>query len=385
MGGRKDNVMIKGVFIISIFFVLYSYLGYPISLWIISFFRRKNIVTGPLLPTVTIVLTVYNEAARVSQKIDNIFKLDYPRDKLQVIVASDGSTDGTNNIVKEYEVSNIDLLELSERKGKEAAQKEAVRHSKGEIIVFTDVATMLDTGSLKKIVSNFTDPSVGCVSSEDRLMDKSGKPAGEGLYVRYEMWLRRLESLVNSLVGLSGSFFAARREVCEDFSGELQSDFRTVLNAVKLGLRGVSDPEAIGWYEDIVEEKKEFSRKVRTVIRGLTVFFRHLEFLNILKYGLFSYQYFCHKLLRWFVPFFLVLALLSNILLITGLSWWVLLLALQTMFYGLAFLGWRTNASVFGMITKIPTYFVTVNASIFVAWIRFLRGERITMWTPSKR
>ena len=373
------------VFIVSVLLVLHAYLGYPLSLWLVSIFHRKISVRNAISPTVTIILTVYNEAGRIRQKIDNMLHLQYPKDKLQIIVASDGSSDATNSVVGEYRTSGIELLEIKERAGKEAAQKEAVKYARGEVFVFTDVATMFDTDSLKKIVSNFADTSVGCVSSEDRIMDKNGKPAGEGIYVRYEMWLRKLESIVNSLVGLSGSYFAARREVCRDFSGDMQSDFRTVLNAVKLGLRGISDPEVIGWYEDIVEEKKEFSRKIRTVVRGLTVFFRHLEFFNIFKYGLFSYQYFCHKLLRWLVPFFLVLAFLSNILLITDSSWWVLLLALQTMFYGLAFLGWSINASVFGMITKIPTYFVTVNASIFVAWIRFLKGERITMWTPSKR
>ena len=348
--------------------------------------HRKNVAKSPIVPSVSIILAVHNEEERIRQKIFNIQSLDYPKDIFQIIVVSDGSWDTTSDIVREYARSGgVKLIELPSKSGKETAQKEATRHANGEILVFTDVATMLSTDALRQIVSNFADPSVGCVSSEDVLYRKDGRPAGEGIYVRYEMWLRRLESRVGSLVGLSGSFFAARKEVCAEFSGEMQSDFRTVLNAVRLGLRGVSDPRAIGKYEDIVEEKGEFKRKVRTVIRGLTVFFNHIEFLNVFRYKIFSYQYFCHKLLRWLVPAFLITALLSNALLSVRSLWWILLLIVQVGFYSMALCGWIKGPSWLGIITKIPTYFLTVNLSILVAWIRFARGERIVMWIPSKR
>lgn len=373
------------IFAACVLLVFYAYLGYPISLWLFARLRCRDVENGLIVPNVTIILTVYNEGAKIQKKIENILNLEYPKDKLQVIIASDGSSDETNEVIREYGKFGIDILDLPERKGKESAQKEAVQHAIGEVLVFTDVATILDPSAIKQIVSNFADPTVGCVSSEDLIVDKSGKPVGEGMYIRYEMWLRRLESRVNSLIGLSGSFFAARKEVCKDFSGEMQSDFRTVLMAVKLGMRGVSDPEAIGRYEDIVEEKKEFSRKVRTVVRGLTVFFNHSEFLNIFRYGFFSYQYFCHKLLRWLVPIFLFLALILNLSLALESSWWFFLLGFQLSFYLLGVFGWLKGSSWLGLITKIPTYFVTANFSILVAWIRFLRGERITMWAPSKR
>jgi hypothetical protein len=198
------------------------------------------------------------------------------------------------------------------------------------------------------------------------------------------MWLRRLESEVGSLIGLSGSFFAARKEVCRDFSGEMQSDFRTVLNSLRLGLRGVSDPEAVGSYLDVSDETREFDRKVRTVIRGLTVFFNHLEFLNIFRYGLASYQFFCHKLLRWMVPVFLITALLANLSL-AGRSPFFLLLVAQIGFYGLAIWGWRSKGVSRNLLIKIPMYFVTVNASILAAWWKYLRGERVVMWSPTRR
>ena len=202
----------------------------------------------------------------------------------------------------------------------------------------------------------------------------------------YEMWLRRLESRVNSLVGLSGSFFAARKDVCRDFSGEMQSDFRTLLNSKRLGYRGVSDPSAIGYYLDIAEGDKEFERKIRTVIRGLTVFFNNLEFLNPIKYGFFSYQYFCHKLLRWMVPFFLLTAFVTNGVLAMDFSGYYYLFLFHSLFYALGL--WGMQAKSFSgnrLLIKIPMYFLTVNAAIVVGWWRYLKGQRMVMWTPSAR
>jgi len=377
--------MVEIFFIGSIFLTFFAYFGYPFSLYLLSIFRRKVVKKANFFPEVTMIITAYNEEKRIKEKLDNTLALEYPGEKLQILVASDGSTDQTNAIVKDYEKSNIKLLTIEKRQGKETAQKEAVKRANGEVIIFTDVATYLDPAGLKEIVLNFADPSVGCVSSEDRLVGKAGKPSGEGFYVRYEMWLRRLESKINSLVGLSGSFFAARKEVCQDFSGEMQSDFRTVLESVKIGLRGVSDPGAIGYYQDVSDESLEFDRKVRTVIRGLTVFFRNLEFLNLFQYGFFSYQFFCHKLLRWLVPLFLCIALVSNFILAVKSYLFLILLLGQLIFYGLAFWGWKYETGISKVFVKIPTYFIIVNASIFVAWWRYLRGQRLVMWTPSER
>jgi hypothetical protein len=199
------------------------------------------------------------------------------------------------------------------------------------------------------------------------------------------MWLRALESQVHSLVGLSGSFFAARKEVCRDFSADMQSDFRTLLNSMRLGLRGVSDPEAVGYYLDIADSRREFDRKVRTVLRGLTVFFRNLEFLNPFCYGTFSYLYFCHKLLRWLVPLFLLSALLSNIFLAVGSPSYSFILLLHCAFYGIALYGLFKPVSADRTTVKIPLYFLTVNAAILVAWFRYFSGNRMVMWTPSQR
>jgi cellulose synthase/poly-beta-1,6-N-acetylglucosamine synthase-like glycosyltransferase len=377
--------MMELIFLAAVAAVLHAYAGYPLTLRLLGLFRQKEVRRGPFQPSVTLIITACNEERRIGMKLENSLALDYPREKLQVVVASDGSTDGTNEIVRRYARHGVELLEFPVRRGKESAQKDAVQHASGEILVFSDVATRLDPDGLSTIVANFADPTVGCVSSVDRVVGRDGKPCGEGFYVRYEMWLRELESRVNSLVGLSGSFFAARKEVCRDFSAEMQSDFRTVLNSMKLGLRGVSDPGAIGYYEDISDGKREFDRKVRTVLRGLTVFFRNLEFLDPLRYPLFSYQYFCHKLLRWLAPLFLCVALTANVVLSVGSAFYSILLLCHVAFYGIAFAGWKAKSPPSNVALKIPLYFVTVNWAILVAWWRYLMGNRVIMWAPSER
>jgi cellulose synthase/poly-beta-1,6-N-acetylglucosamine synthase-like glycosyltransferase len=374
------------IFWSSIFLALFAYFGYPVTLKLFTMIHKKNVERAPVTPLVSLIITAFNEEKRIREKLENTMKLDYPRDKLQVIIASDGSTDGTHAIVKEYADRGVELFEVPDRKGKENAQAEAVKIAKGEVFVFSDTATRLDPQGLREIVSNFADPSVGCVSSEDRMIsDGGGDVGGEGFYVKYEMWLRALESQCNSVVGLSGSFFAARREVCVDFSAKMQSDFRTLLSSMKCGMRGVSDSKAIGYYQDIKDKSREFQRKVRTVLRGLTVFFNHPEFLNVFKFGLFSYQYICHKLLRWLVPIFLITALVAGVMLVGSSTFYTVVFIAQVVFYGAAVFGMIFPTATKIVFIKIPSFFIIVNASILIAWIKFFKGERVVLWQPSVR
>ena len=377
--------MLEYFFALSLFLILFAYFGYPVSLTILGIFKSKTNKKEIFYPEVTIIIAAYNEENMIEEKIKNTLSINYPRQKMQIIVTSDGSTDRTNEIAARYQNLGIELLINNERKGKENAQKMAVMKSKGEIIVFTDIGTRLDPLGVEQIVSNFKDSKIGCVSSEDRLIRNDGDHSGEGFYVQYEMWLRRLESKVNSVVGLSGSFFAARKTVCKDFSPELDSDFSTLLNCLKMGLRGICDPMAIGYYRDISNSQREFERKVRTVLRGITVFFKNTEFLNIFKYGLFSYQYFCHKLLRWLVPGFLIFEITTNIILaITSLVYFFILaiqffIFIVVLFYRIGYF------QFFSKSIKIPTYFLVVNAAIFVAWYRYFKQDRIIIWEPTRR
>lgn len=373
------------IFWFSLIFIVYTYFGYPLMLVLISLLRNHPVNRGEITPGVSFIITAFNEEKRIKQKIENTLMQDYPKEKMEIIVASDCSTDRTDEIVNSYRLQGVKLVRAPERRGKENAQQYAVDNASGEILVFSDVATILQKDGVAKIAKNFCDPTVGCVSGEDKLIDKDGKVSGEGTYVRYEMLLRNLETQVNTLVGLSGSFFAARKEVCRDWAIDLQSDFNTVLNSVKRGLRGVSDPESIGYYKNITDEKKEFERKTRTVLRGISVFMKSLQLLNPLRYGLFSWQFFSHKLCRWLVPFAMIIVFLSNSILIPHSRVYLLAFIVQSAFYFIALGGMWTNLFVTKQCLKIPSFFVLVNLSILHAWFRYFKGEQVVRWNPSER
>lgn len=373
------------LFYISFLIIFYAYFGYPISLYFLNYIKCNPINKHYFSPQVSIIIAAHNEEKNVYDKIINCLNVDYPADKLQIIVVSDGSTDKTNEIVQSFLDRGVQLIVSPERRGKEFAQKIALHESRGEIVVFSDVATRIEPRGIHEIVANFADPSVGCVSSYDRLLSQDGSPCGEGAYVRYEMWIRKLESNINTLVGLSGSFFASRKEYCPDLTSDIDSDFVTVLNTVRHGKRAILDSEAVGLYKDLSDSKKEFQRKVRTVLRGMTCFFKNLEMLNAFKFGFFSYQLFCHKLLRWLVPFFLISFFVSNIFLITDSSFYLFFIISQVIFYVLCFLCHIKIISLRYVWSKIPYYFVMSNIAITHAWFDFLRGVRLHTWQPTSR
>ena len=370
----------------SVGLIIYAYAGYPLALSVLSLWKQQGVKKADVYPPVTFIITAYNEEKRITEKLENTLKLAYPRSSLEVFVASDCSSDRTDEIVKSYTDRGIRLVRATARKGKEAAQKLAVEAASGEILIFSDVATILPENAVSNIVRNFHDPTVGCVSSVDRFLDQNGRVSGEGAYVRYEMLLRSLETKVNSLVGLSGSFFAARRSVCGEWASDLQSDFNTLLSTVRQGLRGVSDPDTVGYYRNIMDEKKEYERKVRTVLRGIAVFMGNLHLLNPVRYGLFSWQLFSHKLCRWLVPFGLILAFLANLALATrGQFLYQITLCFQAVFYAVGAVGWAVPAIGGRGVGKIIAFFLVVNISILHAWYRYWRGERIVNWQPSER
>src|SRR5438552_13743091 len=210
-------MIVEAIFWSAVLFIFYAYVGYPAALIALSAFRARSPRKGSITPAVSLIITAYNEEKRIQEKIENSLNQDYPRDRLEVIVASDCSHDRTDEIVRSYECQKITLVRASERQGKEATQKLAVQAASGEILVFSDVATTLRPDGISTLVENFYDSTVGCVSSVDRVVDPDGRISGEGAYVRYEMFLRDLETRVNTVVGLSGSFFGARREVCQDW------------------------------------------------------------------------------------------------------------------------------------------------------------------------
>jgi glycosyltransferase involved in cell wall biosynthesis len=359
--------------------VVYAYAGYPFALWMLSLVRHRPVRKTPITPSVTFVITAHNEEARLVPKIENTLAQAYAG-RMEILVASDCSTDRTDEIAQSY-APRVRVVRAGERLGKEAAQGLAVRVANGDILVFSDVATMLEPRGVATVVQNFADPSVGCVSSTDRFLDADGRPSGEGAYVRYEMFLRRLETRVNTLVGLSGSFFAVRRSLCDSWATDRQSDFMILLRSVDRGLRGVLDEDSIGYYQNIADERLEFHRKIRTVVRGLYVLATHGRLLNPFRYGMFAWQLASHKLCRWLVPVALLSALVANAVLLPQSLLYGLLWILQTAFYVTAAIGWRVRSR----LMRVPTFFVLANLAVLVAWFRFVRGDRIAMWRPSDR
>ena len=374
------------IFFLSVFFVIYSYALYPLCLKLLPIKQLITAAEPAEWPTISLIITAHNEASRIAEKLDNSLAINYPKDKLHIIVASDCSSDSTDNIVTSYSDKGIQLVRADQHLGKEYAQYCAIQHSTGDIIVFSDVSTDIPVDAITTLASYFTDPKVGAVSSEDRFISDGGKIVGESAYVRYEMWLRALESQHAGLVGLSGSFFAARRAiVIHDWDTQSPSDFNTALQTSKAGLIAISCPDVLGYYKDIKDEKKEYSRKVRTVIRGITALARHTEVLNPATFGLFSFQVISHKLLRWAVPWFLLLAALSNIALI-GNHWLYNTAALaQLLLYGMALSGWRSTQLRQNVAIRIVFFFIQVNLAIAEATIKFITGTRMTVWAPSAR
>jgi cellulose synthase/poly-beta-1,6-N-acetylglucosamine synthase-like glycosyltransferase len=373
------------LFWVSVFAIFYAYFGYPLLLMILPERKSTDSKNSNSHPKVTLIITAYNEAGKIEEKLRNALELSYPSELLEIIVASDASSDGTHERVLSFEDKGIRLVRLPIRKGKEHAQAEAVSEAKGEILVFSDVATFLPRDTIRQFVASFEDPEIGCVSSEDVFLDNPESKSGEGIYVKYLMWLRKLETQSGSVVGLSGSLFATRKEVARGLRGDLQSDFYMALRAVSMGYRAVSNPAIKGYYKDIRSGIKEFDRKVRTVNRGLTVFFKNLSLLDPFKYKFFSVRLFSHKMMRWLIPFLLMVSFFSSLLLSPNSLSYFALWGIQAIFYFLALLGYFLPFFKKTFFVRIPFYFSLVNLSILVAWFQFIAGKRIVMWEPSRR
>lgn len=372
------------LFWLALFLVFYAYLGYPLLLSAIALFVRRPaaISETEYWPTATLILPVYNEARVIDAKLKNLDSLHYPRDRLRVLIVSDGSTDQTQQQVQAYRGDlQIQFLVQERRQGKAAALNLGLRHTTSELVIFSDASIMLDADALRHIVRPFQDARIGCVSGED-LIPGGG---GEGLYGRYELFLRNLESRVSSIAGASGSFYAMRTALCTPFLPGLAPDFLSVLVTVEKGYRAISESRAHGTMSSTKSTRGEFTRKVRTLIRGMTALWYARGLLNPFRSGWFALVLWSHKLARWGVPFFLVVALLANVWLLDQ-PFYLFTGMVQLGFYLLAILalfeiGW-VRASLFG---KIAMYFTVVNSAILIAWIQFLAGTRLEIWEPTKR
>lgn len=372
-------------FWVSVAGVFYAYFGYPLVLWLLAIARRPDRTALPgtteYSPSLSLVIPAHNEGDVIRRKIENSLSLKVPGE-YQVVVISDGSTDDTASIAGSFaDEYCITFIDIPERKGKANALNIGVQNATGEIVVFSDASIILDRNALIEVAKPFDDPNIGCVSGEDKI-DGGG---GEGLYGKYELLLRRLESASGSIVGASGSFYAQRRGLVTEFPEGVAPDFLSVLKTIEQGYRAVTCPLAIGYMTSVVETREEFRRKVRTVIRGMTALFNNKRLLNPFRFPLTSFFLLSHKLMRWLVPFLLIVAFVTNLFLI-GYSVYPLFLSIQCVPYLLSGMGFVAPALASRyMIVRIPLFFSISNAAILIAWVQYLLGVRQEIWGPSKR
>jgi cellulose synthase/poly-beta-1,6-N-acetylglucosamine synthase-like glycosyltransferase len=365
--------------------VFYAYVGYPLLLRLLApgdNDAARSADDDAALPTVTMLVPAHNEMANIGAKLTNTKTLDYPAGKLEVIFISDGSTDGTTEAVRAVLDDRTRVLEITTRGGKAGALNAGLAHARHDIVVFTDASILLEPHALRAIVRPFADPKVGCVSGEDRIAGSGG----EALYGRYELFIRRQEARLHSIVGASGSFYAQRRAICEPFIPNVAPDFWSVLKTVEKGYRALAEPEASGHMAAVERAAEEFERKVRTLLRGMTTLGRDSHLLNPFRYGAFAWCLFSHKVVRWLVPVFLLVCLVSSGVLAFHSWFYAGLFALQAVFYLLALAGLAgVPVLASSLPAKVAVYFTTTNAAALVAWVKYFSGVRQEIWAPSRR
>ena len=377
------------IFWVLVVIIIYVYFGYPVVLILWGFLKGSEpIKKGDSLPKVTLIITAHNEGKIIRRKIENTLSLDYPKEKLEVIVASDGSTDETDEIVAQYASRGVRLEHLPGRKGKTATQNHAVLKSSGEVIVFSDANAMYERAAIKKLVRNFDDNRVGCVCGELKYTNSSESVAasGENLYWKYEKFLKRKESHISSLLGVTGSIYAVRRALYVPLKQDIISDFVEPLEIVRNRHKIVYEPEAISFEKASVDMKTEFKRKTRIVTRSIRGLFNERELLNPFKYGIFSIQLISHKLLRWAVPLFLIGLFVSNLFLSDNGNIYRILLIFQIVFYLSALVGWFFE--LIGSKIKlfyIPYYFCMVNLAALIGWFKCLAGQKEVIWETTRK
>lgn len=376
--------MLEFVLIGSIAMLAYIYAGYPLLAILLGHLLRRPVVRGQELPSATIIICAYNEEKHIAEKVRNVLALDYPKDRLDIIVASDSSDDATDEIVSSYSAAGVRLLRIEGRLGKTACQNAAAAASGGELLVFTDATTMLDTQALRVMARNFHDPTVGCVAGRLAYVTHGDSATGRGgtSYWGYEIALRTAESALGSLIGVSGCLYAVRRAAYRPIAPELISDFVIAMDMREQGLRTVLEPGAVCFEQTLDRADRELAMRIRVGLRSLSALAGRRRFLNPMHYGFFAWQLLSHKLLRYLSPLFIVLALMSNLALALQ-GRYELLLALQLAAIAAGLTGFLPGRLFrHSRLMAQPYYFLLTNVASAVSLVRFLRGDRVGTWTP---
>ncbi|OLE50703.1 MAG: hypothetical protein AUG51_26495 [Acidobacteria bacterium 13_1_20CM_3_53_8] len=365
--------------------LLYTYVGYPLLLVLVSWLRPRPVRRGPLMPAVSVIITAYNEERDLAAKLENTLALDYPKELLEIIVASDCSTDRTDEIAQKFASRGVRLIRQTERLGKTAAQNAAVEQAKGEIILFSDATTLYQPDVLSVMLPDFADNTVGCVAGRLIYVDAASSSVGRGArsYWGFEVFLKERESRVCSLIGASGCLYAVRRSAYVPLYPEACSDFIIATKMVEQGFRAVYEPGAVCTEETNRQTDKELRMRVRVITQTLSDLWRHRSMMNPMRSGFYAIELLSHKVMRYMVPLFLTLTLISSITLAPRSAFYALIALLQLCFYALAFIGWiLEKAGMRNRLLALPQYFVLANLASLIAFYKYLSGERYARWEP---
>jgi cellulose synthase/poly-beta-1,6-N-acetylglucosamine synthase-like glycosyltransferase len=371
--------------------IAWVYVGYPVVLGLVATLRRRPVNRRAVHPDVSLIICAYNEERDIRRKLEETLACDYPPERLEVIVASDGSTDRTDEIVREFVRDSspcIRLLRVEGRGGKTVAQNAAVQAAGGDILVFSDVTTVYAPGTIRAMVENFADPAVGCVGGDLHYEKDPHNPSAQGraLFWSYERQLRIWESQVHSIIGVAGCVYAMRRELYRPLDAGAISDFVQPGSVTERGWRTVLEPQALA-YEPVESHSlgEELNRRARVITRGLRGAFRMPKLLNPMRHPWFATLLWSHRVLRWLVPVFLLLLLASSAGLVSHGGFFRLALAAQLAIYASGLIAFgleRARVRVPGAF--IPLYFCVVNLAPLLALAWLARGERKVVWETGR-
>lgn len=365
--------------------ILYVYIGYPILVLLVSRGFPKKTLRKEYEPGVSVIVAAHNEERDIRAKLENTLSLDYSPGKLEIIVASDCSTDATDEIVEGFVGRGVKLYRQDIRRGKTSAQNAAVEKARGEIVLFSDATTMYERNVLQEIVPNFADEKVGCVAGKLIYVDTSSSSIGDGAkrYWNYESFLKSIESRACSLIGTSGCLYAVRKSAYVPMYPEACSDFLIATVMYRQGLRTVYEPNAVCSEETNHQSRKELQMRVRVISQTFNDLWRNRDMLNPLKSGFYGIQLISHKLLRYFAPWFFLLVFISSAKLAANSVVFASIFVFQIIVLGLACIAWLVEPKVkrIGLLA-IPFYFMLTNLSSVIGLYKFLRGERYAQWEP---
>lgn len=362
----------------------YVYVLYPVLVTALAARYGTPVHRGDAFPTVTIIVTVYNEEKCIRAKLDNLAELNYPPKIVDVIVASDASSDSTEKIASNYNRLPVRVLRVEGRQGKTACQNAAASWANGEVLIFTDATTRLHSEAVRRLVENFADPAVGCVAGRlDYVTDIENLTGSGGrAYWDYEVRLRAGESLLGSLIGVSGCLYAVRKSAYRYIHPHLISDFVIAMRMREQGLRTVLAPDAVCFEATLDRGQQELAMRTRVAARSLNALVAERRFLNPAKYGLFAWQLWSHKVFRYATPLLWLIAIGANLALTGQVLYLILLLAQFALIAagGVGFL-LQLRGRKLGLLTR-PYYFLLTNVASLIATLRYLQGERMVIWTP---